>query len=297
MRVDRCPICLGDLDLINRTGGRDAFEITCRTCGEFVCSGTFLSAFPAVEDQLRPYLSAYTRQQFEAGNHAEVDTGNWKALAEPHFRTGLQQKLEKLLRVIERHSTGHGAWVKMDLDHDYPLIDAAAWDQLKYFLDEGVRTGCLESHGDPWHFRLTPRGWDKLYPMQDDLGAELRRSGLAEAESILAVLKKSADAFEQRDFNGCLANARIGLETLGRSVANARGSGQSTWGQALAYLRQAGVITEHEEKGLAGIYQFVSPGAHRPMQNSDQEKALARLGRKFAVDMCYFLARRHNGTI
>ena len=60
----------------------------------------------------------------------------------------------------------------------------------------------------------------------------------------------------------------------------------------LAYLRTSDLITEEEEKGIAGVYGFVSPGAHTPVGLSEQE--MACLGRNLAVSMCYLLVKLHN---
>ena len=63
------------------------------------------------------------------------------------------------------------------------------------------------------------------------------------------------------------------------------------WGSIIEYLRASGLITIEEERGLAGVFGFVSPGSHRPLGLSDQE--LARLGRSFASGMCWFLIKKY----
>lgn len=55
------------------------------------------------------------------------------------------------------------------------------------------------------------------------------------------------------------------------------------------HLRTSGLITEGEEKGLAGVFTFVSPGAHSPVGLSETE--MVRLGRSLVVGMCYFLIK------
>lgn len=134
-------------------------------------------------------------------------------------------------------------------------------------------------------------------PLEDDLTVELRSSGLIEADGVLRLLDQSAEDFRKMtpDYNGCLTNARVALETLARSIANARkrthhGSFDETkWGEVLAYLRKSRLIKEREEKGISGVYGFVSEGAHRLVALSDQE--MARLGRSLVLAMCYFLVK------
>jgi len=137
-------------------------------------------------------------------------------------------------------------------------------------------------------------------PVEDDLTAELKKSQLSEAAQIVALLEKSAEEFRQSppDFNGCLSNARVALETLARTIAKKRrqaypGSFDETkWGQVLAYLRTSGLLTPKEEEGLAGVYSFVSPGSHTPLGLTEEE--MVRLGRSLVASMAYFLIKRFN---
>ena len=60
--------------------------------------------------------------------------------------------------------------------------------------------------------------------VDDDLSSELKASGLGEAINVLQLLENSPDAFRKAppDYNACLANARAGLETLAKGIANVR---------------------------------------------------------------------------
>ena len=135
-------------------------------------------------------------------------------------------------------------------------------------------------------------------PLDDDLTALLRESDLPEADSVIGMLGSSTDAFrkEPPDVNACLSEARVALETTAKAIANERrlhypGSyGESKWGSVLNYLHTSGFITTEEEKGLAGVYRFVSPGAHRPIEPDEVE--MARLGRSLSIGMTYFLVKR-----
>jgi hypothetical protein len=50
-------------------------------------------------------------------------------------------------------------------------------------------------------------------------------------------------------------------------------------------------FTTEEEKGLAGVFGFLSPGAHRPVGIPEGQMTL--LGRSFALNMCWFLLKNH----
>jgi hypothetical protein len=63
------------------------------------------------------------------------------------------------------------------------------------------------------------------------------------------------------------------------------------WGEVLAFLRVSGELTLEEERGLAGVFGFLSPGAHRPL--GIPEDQMTRLGRSFALNMCWYLLKNH----
>jgi hypothetical protein len=142
---------------------------------------------------------------------------------------------------------------------------------------------------------------DGAAAVEDDLARALQQSGLPEAQDVDQCLARSVEGFRQTppDLNGALTNARVALQTLATAIsrvnAGSRPTGfdESKWGQVAAHLRTSGVISKEEETGLAGVFTFVSPGAHTPVGLSETE--MVRLGRSLVVSMCYFLVKRYNG--
>lgn len=138
-------------------------------------------------------------------------------------------------------------------------------------------------------------------PLEDDLITALRNSNVSQAQEIITKINDSAESFRKTpaDYNASLVNARVALETLARNVAARVASrlqspaayNPSKWGDVLSFLRTSGEITAEEESGLAGVFRFLSPGAHRPV--GIPEDQMARLGRSFALDMCWFLLKNH----
>ncbi len=134
-------------------------------------------------------------------------------------------------------------------------------------------------------------------PLEDDLTRELANSSLPSASDVIQKLNDSAQSFRSPtpNYNASLNDARVALQTLATSIADARvpthpGSFErSKWGSVIAYLRSAGFVTEEEERGLVGVFGFVSPGSHRPLGLSEAE--FARLGRSFVAGMCWFLVK------
>jgi hypothetical protein len=137
--------------------------------------------------------------------------------------------------------------------------------------------------------------------VEDDLSRELKRSGLSRHSEVIKILDGSASLFKQgKFFNGCLNNARVALETLAATIAEARRAHHpgdydpQKWGEVISYLRKSSFLTLKQEDGLTGLYSFLSPGSHVPVGFTEQE--FARLGRSVAVSLCYFLVRRFNAS-
>ena len=139
---------------------------------------------------------------------------------------------------------------------------------------------------------------DGATPVEDDLTREIQQSDIPDIDEILQVVEKSASAFRNGDFNGCLNNARVALQTLAKSIAQARLSNHAgnfnpaKWGEVIAYLRTSGFITEEQERGIAGLFGFLSPGSHTPILIGEEE--FARLGRNLSLSICYFLVKQFN---
>lgn len=138
-------------------------------------------------------------------------------------------------------------------------------------------------------------------PLEDDLIVALQNSGAPRTQEIITKIGDSAAAFRATppDYNASLVNARVALETLASDIAAHVASQRqisaaynpSKWGEVVAFLRSSGEITTEEEKGLAGVFGFLSPGAHRPV--GIPEDQMTRLGRSFALNMCWFLLNNH----
>ncbi|NWC83115.1 hypothetical protein HX798_22905 [Pseudomonas putida] len=136
-------------------------------------------------------------------------------------------------------------------------------------------------------------------PIEDDLIIALRDSAGLQREAIIDKINDSAEAFRSSppDYNAALTNARVALEALAVDIAAEVASqlkatdmyDPAKWGDVIRFLRSSGEITLEEEKGLAGVFGFLSSGAHRPV--GVPENHMARLGRTFALNMCWFLVQ------
>lgn len=141
-------------------------------------------------------------------------------------------------------------------------------------------------------------------PIDDDLVDALRGCQAPNRAAIIQKIEDSAQAFRTNppDYNASLVNARIALETLAGDVALDVAANatplpfdRTKWGSIISFLRMSGRITLEEEKGLVGVYALLSAGAHRPMITGISEAQMTRLGRSFALNMCWFLLQNHLG--
>jgi len=142
---------------------------------------------------------------------------------------------------------------------------------------------------------------EAVRPVDDDLTTELLRSNLRDRADVIRLMKNSGEDFckQPQDFNGSLTSARVSLETLAKNIAEVfwpsypMVGDPTKFGANVAYLRnQVGFLSQKEEIGIAGVYAFVSPGAHIPVGLTEEE--MVRLGRTMIAAMCYFLIKRYN---
>ena len=139
-------------------------------------------------------------------------------------------------------------------------------------------------------------------PLEDDLLEALKESGLSDSNEIVQKINDSSWSFRSSppNYNACLNDIRVALETLARAIASNQQSSstpsydETKWGAVINFLRQVEFITQEEEKGLAGVYGFVSPGSHRPLGISEEQ--MARLGRSLALAMCWFLVKSYRSA-
>ncbi len=203
---------------------------------------------------------------------------------------------------------------------------SASQEQIINLLDEVIKTkGDLRSrispcyrHDERWQdlarcleldgYKIEDTGLIQIEPtihgvehQEDQLTKELRNSNISNSDEIITMLENSSKHFRDAkpDFNACLTNARIALETLAKSIAATHGlraddqAELQKWGRILAFLRKSDFITEKEELGLSGVYSFISEGSHSPIIETDDEE-MTRLGRNLSISMCYFLIKRYS---
>ena len=207
------------------------------------------------------------------------------------IRSANDEMLLSLIGEIVRTSGDLRARVNPKYRYDERFTDLCRCLQLDgYLLQEKKLTQTDPSIGD-------------APSLDDDLLQELKTSRLSDAEEIVEKINTSSESFRSSppNYNACLNDVRVALETLARSIATTQqcvGSPayeKTKWGSVIGFLKAIGFITQEEERGLAGVYSFVSSGSHRPIGISDAE--MARLGRSLALGMCWFLVKSYRAAV
>ena len=205
------------------------------------------------------------------------------------LRSAKDDQILSLLEEIARTESDLRARVEKKYRHDDRFGDLRRCLQLDGYIIENKQL----TQTDP--------SISDAPSLDDDLLQELRTSGLSDAE-IVAKINSSSELFRASppNYNACLNDIRVALETLAKAIAAAQQSAsspsydQTKWGSVIGFLKTVGFITQEEEKGLAGVYGFVSPGSHRPVGLSEEQ--MARLGRSLALGMCWFLVKSYRAT-
>lgn len=217
--------------------------------------------------------------------HSSVGDGQFLTDVLRSIRNAADDKVLSLLEEVGRTSGDLRSRISPKYRHDERLSDLSRCLQLDGYVIEDKK------------LRQTDPSISDAPPLEDDLIEELKASGLSEADTIAKKINDSSESFRSSppNYNACLNDIRVALETLARAIAATQVKADSPpyestkWGSVLTFLKLVAFITQEEEKGLAGVYGFVSPGSHRPVGISEEE--MARLGRSLTLGMCWFLVK------
>ena len=224
------------------------------------------------------------------GLRISVENGNVLFELNNCFRSASDEHLLGLVEEIARTSKDLRSRVNPKYRHDERFSDLCGCLRLDgYLLEAKTVTQTDPSISD-------------AQPLDDDLLEELKASRLQVADEITGKINASSESFRSSrpNYNACLNDVRVALETLVRAIAATQVKADSPpydnskWGSVLTFLKLVKFINQEEEKGLAGVYGFVSPGSHWPIGISEQE--MARLGRSLALGMCWFLVKRYRAA-
>jgi hypothetical protein len=147
-------------------------EISCRTCGKYE-----IEVGTRIPDDLRPYLSAATRQANERDRTLAITRENLAEIAEAHLRTSMGERLNKILALIAaRVKHPGGSPVTLNSAQDYPLADAYNRDEFQCYLnhlrEQELVTGeaVTNEYGVIARYVPTMKGWQHCEPTRSPGG-------------------------------------------------------------------------------------------------------------------------------
>lgn len=161
-KVEACPICGWDARTIQIP---DGVKVECRRCGNFSMTRTLQATIVNPKDKhLIPYLSCYIRQANKQGIVPQLHSENWQDFARAQTGTSISQKLMKALRFVADSTSQLGELIQIDLENDYPLVDAISADEFVYLLSSLADRKYLKA-GTVRRYSVTVEGWERLDPV------------------------------------------------------------------------------------------------------------------------------------
>lgn len=170
-----CPLC--DMDASGWADLNKDEHYSCPRCGKFIVTWQLVLNIE-VPKELRPYLSAATRQASEEGNERTLTASNWREIADTQRTITIPAKLERILRVIGQKAGTPGGVCPIDIHQDFPLFSAVTMTELVEYLDYLRTQNLLRTPANfdlsisklspasvTGDYVLTIEGWQKIAPM------------------------------------------------------------------------------------------------------------------------------------
>ena len=147
-----CPVCGGSAIVL--PSGFNRF-CKCPACGDFRITPT-----TEVPSEIAHAVSAATREAHEQGRTLNLEPANITNLAEPHLRTTVAEKLDKLLAYLASKTVYPGSYCKVRQDRDYPIADANDRNEFGLYASHLAEEKLIVRDGRG--YGLTVLGWQRI---------------------------------------------------------------------------------------------------------------------------------------
>jgi hypothetical protein len=165
-----CVVCDAPDVLPLAASGGDYKDCKCPTCGQFRITGTMesvLKSWGADKRRLRAGVSAYIRQSNRSGVSPTITWSNdFERMAESFCHTSVSAKLRRVMQHYDEMTTAPGDFLKVDIEHDYPLFDAASPLEMRYLIGILDEQHLLEYDAGANGYQITAAGWEFLEPQK-----------------------------------------------------------------------------------------------------------------------------------
>jgi nucleoside 2-deoxyribosyltransferase len=161
----KCWICAGDFAKDFPPKG-DGYEIDCRTCGNYLISGSLnASQFP-LPDGERYRFSYWCKQRELDGREAPyIDESNFAAIAAQLENPRPSSKADLLLLSLSKLYPVPGGQIKaLDTFREYSLACARNGGELSFFQSVLLRRELIRKipGGEREYLEITENGWDRV---------------------------------------------------------------------------------------------------------------------------------------
>jgi hypothetical protein len=155
--VVACPLC-GIAPLYQqRIPDRDALGVECERCGRFSITR---QALGLLTPEQKPLLSAYCRRLPEKSEAPRITTTSIEQFIQTLPKYTPLEKLDNLLELMGRMSSGLGEYTSFNVNRDYPLLIARDPREIEFLLAELRSQFYLGGTNDGTFLTMT--GWWRL---------------------------------------------------------------------------------------------------------------------------------------
>jgi nucleoside 2-deoxyribosyltransferase len=163
-KPSECPVCKNkDFKIMPKPGRRLAFLIDCKYCGKFLIGGTYLHSDLSKFGE-RYTISGTIRNLYEKGQKIELfHEGDFKKILDSvKIPQGLFEKIDLLIKYINRKTEHLGAGVKIKENLDYPVLYSEDYLEFQHIIIKAVELGYIEFDTITQGYRLALGGWERL---------------------------------------------------------------------------------------------------------------------------------------
>ena len=241
--MDKCPICLGDANLVSPKTGEDVYEASCDRCGQYQISRS--AAHTDIGEYVKPYeLSGAIRNLYEHGEEVYLTTANIQTLLDGiSIPTDPLDRIDLLLEHIFQKSGKPSVLVRLDQNIDYPLIYGEDAADFVYYLSKAEELGYVERGGNRnRECRLSLYGLQRI--------TELRKTKRKANQAFVAMWFDSAldDAWEN-GFKPALK--QTGYDPIRIDLAE---HNEKICDRIIAEIRKSGLIVADFTGQRGGVY-------------------------------------------
>lgn len=165
-----CPFCQKEAEVSSCTGGRDCFNVTCRTCGRYEITGTDYSTDQRKYGELH-ILSGIIRNQYEEGIKVSLNTRTLENIKDTvTIPKDPFEIIDKLLIYIFKKAKKIHIPIKIDINYDYPILFLENGEEMNYYITKAQELKYIEQPVRHAGYILSLKGWERIAEIKSKIG-------------------------------------------------------------------------------------------------------------------------------